>query len=94
MEVTKARTSAWLFSQWLLFGIFVQKVFERNLNFRYQPVRKSEKIKIEAPTKGKEVDQKEFTKIQQEKTKEMMEKFKGRNGMDIGGGINIKMSGN
>tara|TARA_R110002126_G_scaffold77796_3_gene193979 strand:- start:48139 stop:48984 length:846 start_codon:yes stop_codon:yes gene_type:complete len=54
----------------------------------------SEKIKIEAPTKGKEVDQKEFTKIQQEKTKEMMEKFKGRNGMDIGGGINIKMSGN
>jgi len=57
-------------------------------------INPSEKIKIEAPSKGKEVNQKEFTKIQQEKTKEMMEKFKGRNGVDIGGGINIKMSGN
>ena len=30
-------------SLWLLFGIFVQKVFERNLNFRCQQVRNQKK---------------------------------------------------
>ena len=53
----------------------------------------SENIKIEEPKKGKVVNQKKFNEIQQQKTKEMMEKFKSRNGMDIGGGINIKMGG-
>ena len=43
LEVTKARSSAWLFSQWLFWGIFVQIVSETNLNFKYQRVKKSEK---------------------------------------------------
>lgn len=53
----------------------------------------SETIKIEEPEKGKVVTQNKFDEIQEQKTKEMMEKFKSRNGVDIGGGINIKMGG-
>ncbi|WP_439131083.1 GLPGLI family protein [Polaribacter sp.] len=53
----------------------------------------SKTIKIEEPEKGKVVTQKKFDEIQQQKSKEMMEKFKSRNGVDIGGGINIKMGG-
>ncbi|MHB0754707.1 GLPGLI family protein [Polaribacter sp. M15] len=53
----------------------------------------SETIKIKEPEKGKVVNQKKFDEIQEQKSKEMMEKFKSRNGMDIGGGINIKMGG-
>lgn len=53
----------------------------------------SETIKIEEPQKGKIVSQKKFDEIQEQKSKEMMEKFKSRNGVDIGGGINIKMGG-
>ena len=30
--------------QWLLFRIFVQKVFETNLNFRYKGVKNQKKI--------------------------------------------------
>ena len=33
------------FAQWLLLGIFVRKVFDTNLNFRYQRVKKSKKIR-------------------------------------------------
>ena len=51
----------------------------------------SEKITIQEPQKGKVVSQEKYTKIQKEKSKEMMEKFKGRNGVDLGNGINIKM---
>ena len=33
------------YAQWLLLGVFVQKLFDTNLNFRYVPLsRKSEKI--------------------------------------------------
>ncbi len=53
----------------------------------------SETIKIKEPEKGKAVNQKKYDEIQEQKSKEMMEKFKSRNGMDIGGGINIKMGG-
>ncbi|WP_397445299.1 GLPGLI family protein [Polaribacter sp. R77954] len=53
----------------------------------------TEIIKIQEPEKGKVVTQKKFDEIQKQKTKEMMEKFKSRNGVDIGGGINIKMGG-
>jgi GLPGLI family protein len=53
----------------------------------------SEKIKIEEPTKGKEVNQETFAKIQKKKTDEMLEKFKSRKGVDLGNGINIKMGG-
>lgn len=54
----------------------------------------SESIKIDEPEKGKIVSQSEYNEIQREKNEEMMEKFKSRNGMDLGNGIKIKMSGN
>ncbi|UAM98398.1 GLPGLI family protein [Polaribacter litorisediminis] len=50
-------------------------------------------ITIEEPTKGKEVSKKKFDKIQKQKNQEMMEKMKGRKGIDLGNGINIKMGG-
>ncbi|NVJ89866.1 MAG: GLPGLI family protein [Flavobacteriaceae bacterium] len=51
-----------------------------------------EKIKIDEPTKGKEVTQAEFDEISEKKSKEMMERFKSRNGVDMGNGIRIKMN--
>jgi GLPGLI family protein len=53
----------------------------------------SEKTTILEPTKGKVVSQKKFTKIQKEKSDEFMEKLKGRNGIDLGNGLNIKIGG-
>ena len=53
----------------------------------------SEKTNILEPTKGKIVSQNKFIKIQKEKSDELMEKFKGRNGLDLGNGINIKVGG-
>jgi GLPGLI family protein len=53
----------------------------------------SQKSKIEEPKKGKVISQKKFTKIQKQKSDELMEKFKGRNGFDMGNGINIKIGG-
>lgn len=54
----------------------------------------SEKIDIVEPEKGEVVSKKKFDKIQKQKTDEMMEKMKGRNGLDLGNGVNIKFSGN
>jgi GLPGLI family protein len=51
------------------------------------------KIEIEEPKKGKVVSQVKFQKISKEKSREMMEKFKSRKGVDMGNGINIKMGG-
>lgn len=52
-------------------------------------INSSEKIEINEPTKGKKVTQKEFEKISREKSKEMMDRFKSRNGrgfrFNIGG---------
>jgi GLPGLI family protein len=53
----------------------------------------SEKTTIMEPTKGKVVSQNNFIKIKKEKSDELMEKFKGRNGLDLGNGINIKIGG-
>jgi GLPGLI family protein len=53
----------------------------------------SEKISIQEPKKGKVVSQKKYIKIQKEKSDEMIEKFKGRNGVDLGNGVNIKIGG-
>ena len=53
----------------------------------------SQKITIEEPKKGKVVSQKKFIKIEKQKSDELMEKFKGRNGVDLGNGINIKIGG-
>lgn len=53
----------------------------------------TEIIKIEEPKKGKVVSQEKFSEIQKKKTEEMMEKFKSRNGFDLGNGVNIKMGG-
>ena len=53
----------------------------------------SEKTNILEPTKWKIVSQNKFIKIQKEKSDELMEKFKGRNGLDLGNGINIKIGG-
>ena len=53
----------------------------------------SEKIDVKAPEKGEIVSQEAYNKIQEEKTKELMDRFKGRNGVNMGGGINIKIGG-
>jgi GLPGLI family protein len=53
----------------------------------------SKKITVIAPKKGKVVSQKKYIKIQKQKRDEMMEKFQGRNGFDMGNGINIKIGG-
>ena len=53
----------------------------------------SQKITIEEPKKGKVVSQKKFIKIEKQKSDELIEKFKGRNGVDLGNGINIKIGG-
>ena len=53
----------------------------------------SEKTEIEAPKKGEIVSQAAYNKIQKEKSKELMDRFKGRNGVNMGGGINIKIGG-
>ena len=53
----------------------------------------SEKIDVKAPEKGEIVSQEAYDKIQEEKTKELMDRFKGRNGVNMGGGINIKIGG-
>ena len=53
----------------------------------------SEKTEIEAPKKGEIVSQAAYNKIQKEKSKELMERFKGRNGANMGHGVNIKIGG-
>jgi GLPGLI family protein len=50
-------------------------------------------IRIEEPKKGKVVSQKKFLEIQKQKSDEMMEKLKTRNGLDLGDGLNIKFGG-
>jgi GLPGLI family protein len=57
-------------------------------------INPSEKITIQEPDKGKIVNQVVFNQISEEKTKEMMERFSVREGVDLGNSINIKMSGN
>ena len=56
-------------------------------------INSSEENIIEEPKKGKVVLQKEYNKIQKEKSKELMEKFKSRKGVNMGNGITIKMGG-
>jgi GLPGLI family protein len=56
-------------------------------------INPSEVIKIEEPKKGKVVSQKKYDEIQNKKSKEMLEKFKSRNGFDMGNGVNIKIGG-
>ncbi|APZ46301.1 GLPGLI family protein [Polaribacter reichenbachii] len=53
----------------------------------------SEEINLQEPEKGKVVDQKKFDEIQEQKSKEMMEKFKSRNGFDMGNGVRVKIGG-
>jgi GLPGLI family protein len=53
----------------------------------------SEKTNIMEPTKGKIVSQNKFIKIQIEKSDELMEKFKGRNGLVLGNGSIINIGG-
>ena len=53
----------------------------------------TEKIKINEPTKGKVVTLNEYRKISDEKSKEMMERFKSRKGVDLGNGTTIKFGG-
>ena len=51
----------------------------------------SKSIKIQVPKKGKVVSQEKYDEIQNKKSKEMMEKFKSRNGFEMINGYNIKM---
>jgi len=53
----------------------------------------SDTIMIDEPTKGKVVTQEKYEKISEEKSREMMEKFKSRRGVDLGNGVNIKIGG-
>lgn len=53
----------------------------------------ADKISISEPQKGKEVSQNEYETISRKKSQEMMEKFKSRNGVDLGNGVNIKIGG-
>ena len=53
----------------------------------------SKQISIEEPKKGKVVSQKKFLEIQKQKSDEMIEKFKTREGLDLGNGLNIKFGG-
>ena len=50
-----------------------------------------EKIVIEEPTKGKKVTQAQYDKIMDKKSKEMMEKFKGRR--SNGNNVQIRIGG-
>lgn len=52
----------------------------------------SEEITIKEPTKGKKVSQKEYNKIQEEKSKEMMERFRSRRGGNHNG-VQIRIGG-
>lgn len=53
----------------------------------------SVKKTIQEPTKGKVVSQSKYIKIQKEKSGEFIEKLKGRNGIDLGNGVNMKIGG-
>lgn len=53
----------------------------------------SEKSSIQEPSKGKVVSQSKYDEIQKQKSKEMMEKFKSRNGFNMGNGVNVKIGG-
>ena len=53
----------------------------------------SDKIEIKEPTKGKEISQKDFDKLQKEKSKEMMERFRSKRGDGKGNTIEIKIGG-
>ncbi len=53
----------------------------------------SEKNTIKEPIKGKVVSQKEYQEINRKKSKEMLERFKSRKGVDMGNGTTIKMGG-
>jgi hypothetical protein len=44
LEVTKARSSAWLFSQWLFWGIFVQRIISDESQFYVLTSKKSGKM--------------------------------------------------
>lgn len=52
-----------------------------------------EKIIIQEPKKGKVVSLKKYTEIQKEKSNELIEKMKSRNGIDLGNGSTIRIGG-
>ena len=52
-----------------------------------------DKIEIKEPTKGKEISQKDFDKLQKEKSKEMMERFRSKRGDGKGNTFEIKIGG-
>ena len=53
----------------------------------------SDKIEIEEPTKGKEVNQEKYDEIMDKKNKEMMERYAPRKGRKGGEGIEIRIGG-
>lgn len=56
-------------------------------------INPDDKIEIEAPKKGKEVNQKEYDEIMDKKTKEMMERYRPRKGSKNGESITISIGG-
>ena len=56
-------------------------------------INPEDKVEIEAPTKGKEVNQKEYDEIMDKKNKEMMERYAPRKGSKNGEVIEIRIGG-
>lgn len=52
-----------------------------------------DKVTIEEPTKGKEVNQETYNEIMEKKTKEMLERYAPRKGGNKGEGIEIRIGG-
>ena len=52
-----------------------------------------DKVKIEEPTKGKEVNQEKYDEIMEKKAQEMMERYAPRKGRKGGEGIEIRIGG-
>jgi GLPGLI family protein len=50
-------------------------------------------VSIQEPEKGKVVSKKKYIKIQGQKAQEIMDHMKGRNGLDMGNGLNVKFGG-
>ena len=56
-------------------------------------INPEDKVKIEEPTKGKEVNQKKYDEIMEKKAKEMMERYAPRKGGQKGESIEIRIEG-
>lgn len=105
VEVTKERvTTAWYTldipvqhgpaEHWGLPGLILE-ISEGDLSILCSKIvlNPEKELTIEAPRKGKKVDQAEFDEIQQKKTEEMMERFQSSNRRGDGNSVQIRIGG-